>query len=276
MLDTGEVLMFLCSILLTGGHTLRNRIRKSSTKLAQLWFRCKWLNIYNIKVLTITKVIDAFRWDYYKDGNKLYKAMNPMVAYERGLTTWAEWVEINLDPSKTKVIFRTSSPRSTSLSNLITLNTWKQSLIMYTQKNCIFGRESGQKCYNQRHPLPSSSEPHVPQQSRVLKKVLMKMKYRVYLHDITTMSAYRRDGHPSVFKRAMGEEEKHHRFAGPLPDCSHWCLPGVPDIWNEMLSSIILTKAAWVMCLSYSYGVVTCMSYDLVSVWKGKSVVYYI
>ncbi|KAL0669003.1 hypothetical protein Bca4012_031707 [Brassica carinata] len=154
-------------------------------------------------------------WDYYKDGNKLYKAMNPMVAYERGLTTWAEWVEINLDPSKTKVIFRTSSPR-----------------------------ESGQKCYNQRHPLPSSSEPHVPQQSRVLKKVLMKMKYRVYLHDITTMSAYRRDGHPSVFKRAMGEEEKHHRFAGPLPDCSHWCLPGVPDIWNEMLSSIILTKAA--------------------------------
>ncbi|CAF2267529.1 unnamed protein product [Brassica napus] len=154
-------------------------------------------------------------WDYYKDGNKLYKAMNPMVAYERGLTTWAEWVEINLDPSKTKVIFRTSSPR-----------------------------ESGQKCYNQKHPLPSSSEPHVPQQSRVLKKVLMKMKYRVYLHDITTMSAYRRDGHPSVFKRAMGEEEKHHRFAGPLPDCSHWCLPGVPDIWNEMLSSIILTKAA--------------------------------
>lgn len=130
MLDTGEVLMFLCSILLTGGHTLRNGIRKSSTKLAQLWFRCKWLNIYNIKVLTITKVIDAFRWDYYKDGNKLYKAMNPMVAYERGLTTWAEWVEINLDPSKTKVIFRTSSPRSTSLSNLITLNTWKQSLIM--------------------------------------------------------------------------------------------------------------------------------------------------
>ena len=79
--------------------------------------------------------MDDFRWDYYKDGNKLYKAMNLMVAYERGLTTWAEWVEINLDPSKTKVIFRTSSPRSTtSLSYLITLNTRKQSLIMYTKK----------------------------------------------------------------------------------------------------------------------------------------------
>lgn len=73
----------------------------------------------------------------------------------------------------------------------------------------------------------------------------MSMRYRVYLHDITTMSAYRRDGHPSVFKRAMREEEKHHRIhiAGHSSDCSHWCLPGVPDIWNEMLSSIILTKA---------------------------------
>ncbi|CAD5325781.1 unnamed protein product [Arabidopsis thaliana] len=156
-------------------------------------------------------------WDYYMDGNKIFKAMDPMVAYERGLTTWAKWVEINLDPSKTKVIFRTVSPR-----------------------------ESGQMCYNQKHPLPSlssSTKPHVPQQSRVLNKVLRTMKYRVYLHDITTMSAYRRDGHPSVFKRAMHEEEKHHRIAGPSSDCSHWCLPGVPDIWNEMLSSIILTNA---------------------------------
>ncbi|KAL9294958.1 Protein trichome birefringence-like 36 [Arabidopsis thaliana] len=101
-------------------------------------------------------------------------------------------------------------------------------------------------CYNQKHPLPSlssSTKPHVPQQSRVLNKVLRTMKYRVYLYDITTMSAYRRDGHPSVFKRAMHEEEKHHRIAGPSSDCSHWCLPGVPDIWNEMLSSIILTNA---------------------------------
>lgn len=45
------------------------------------------------------------------DGNQLFKAMDPMVAYERGLTTWAKWVEVNLDPSKTKVIFGTISPR---------------------------------------------------------------------------------------------------------------------------------------------------------------------
>lgn len=34
-----------------------------------------------------------------------------MVAYEKGLTTWAKWVDLNLDPSKTRVIFRSMSPR---------------------------------------------------------------------------------------------------------------------------------------------------------------------
>lgn len=45
------------------------------------------------------------------EGNGLFKSMNPMVAYEKGLTTWARWVDLNLDPRKTKVIFRSMSPR---------------------------------------------------------------------------------------------------------------------------------------------------------------------
>ncbi|XP_010536307.1 PREDICTED: protein trichome birefringence-like 36 [Tarenaya hassleriana] len=154
-------------------------------------------------------------WDYYMDGNKVFKAMNPMAAYEKGLSTWAKWVEVNLDPRKTKVIFRSMSPRH--------------------------NRESGRRCYNQRQPLPYFSKPHVPGQLIVLKEVLRRMKFRVYLHDITTMSAYRRDGHPSVYKRAIGQEEKRHIAEAPS-DCSHWCLPGVPDIWNEMLSSILFSN----------------------------------
>ncbi|CAN1344073.1 Protein trichome birefringence-like 36 [Linum perenne] len=54
------------------------------------------------------------------------------------------------------------------------------------------------------------------------------MRFPVYIHDITSMSALRRDGHPSVYRRADVSS-----------DCSHWCLPGVPDIWNEMLSSML-------------------------------------
>ena len=40
-------------------------------------------------------------------------------------------------------------------------------------------------------------------------------------------------------KRAVHEEKKHQHIAGLLSDCSHWCLPGVPNIWNEMLSSVV-------------------------------------
>ncbi|CAI0420472.1 unnamed protein product [Linum tenue] len=53
------------------------------------------------------------------------------------------------------------------------------------------------------------------------------MRFPVYLQDITSMSALRRDGHPSVYRKDISS------------DCSHWCLPGVPDIWNEMLASLM-------------------------------------
>lgn len=44
-------------------------------------------------------------------GKSLFKDMNPMIAYQKGLSTWARWVDLNLDPSRTRVIFRSMSPR---------------------------------------------------------------------------------------------------------------------------------------------------------------------
>ncbi|PON37648.1 Trichome birefringence-like family [Parasponia andersonii] len=151
-------------------------------------------------------------WDYYMEGKSLYKSMNPMVAYQKGLTTWAKWVDLNLDPRETRVFFRSMSPRH--------------------------NRENGWKCYNQKQPLAAFSHPHVPQQLLVLQGVLKRMRFPVYLQDVTTLSAFRRDGHPSIYRRAMGQEEKQH-LKDFSSDCSHWCLPGVPDIWNEMLSALL-------------------------------------
>ncbi|XP_023539740.1 protein trichome birefringence-like 36 [Cucurbita pepo subsp. pepo] len=151
-------------------------------------------------------------WDYYMEGQNMYKYLNPMVAYEKGLTTWAKWVDLNLNPEKTRVIFRSMSPRH--------------------------NRDNGWKCYNQRQPLAYFSHQHVPGQLRVLQGVLRRMRFPVYLQDITEMSALRRDGHPSVYRNGLGQEGKQHQ-EGLSSDCSHWCLPGVPDIWNEMLSVLL-------------------------------------
>lgn len=97
-------------------------------------------------------------------------------------------------------------------------------------------RENNWKCYNEKQPLPFLSHQNVPEPMVVLQGVLKRMRFPVYLQDITTMTALRRDGHPSVYRKEISQDER----TGHSSDCSHWCLPGVPDIWNEMLSALLL------------------------------------
>ena len=178
------------------------------------------------------------------EANTVLRSMNPMVAYQKGLTTWAKWVDLNLDPHKTRVIFRSVSPRHnryhTTPSNSIyhTQNSGKQKVIIVWGGFCTC-RQNGWKCYNQKQPLEFfSHQLHVPEQMVVLKGVLKGMRFPVYLQDITMMSALRKDGHPSVYTRAMDQEQKQHP-RDFTSDCSHWCLPGVPDAWNEILSALL-------------------------------------
>jgi len=49
---------------------------------------------------------------------------------------------------------------------------------------------------------------------------------RVKLLDITALSALRDEGHVSKY----GVRARHG-----IQDCLHWCLPGIPDTWNEIL-----------------------------------------
>lgn len=42
----------------------------------------------------------------------------------------------------------------------------------------------------------------------------------------------RKDAHPSIYTG----------HGGHTNDCSHWCLPGVPDTWNMLLyASLVQT-----------------------------------
>jgi hypothetical protein len=51
-----------------------------------------------------------FRWDYVQEGQSILKDMDRMVAFQKGLTTWAKWVDSDVDTSKTTVIFQGISP----------------------------------------------------------------------------------------------------------------------------------------------------------------------
>ncbi|XP_024027315.1 protein trichome birefringence-like 38, partial [Morus notabilis] len=143
-------------------------------------------------------------WDYLREGNNLYKDMDRLTAFYKGLSTWARWVDLNVDPSKTKVFFQGISPTHYQGKE------WNQ------PKN---------NCNGQLEPLAGSTYPAgAPPEVGVVTRVLSTMKKPVYLLDITTLSQLRKDAHPSAYS---GDHSGN--------DCSHWCLPGLPDTWNQLL-----------------------------------------
>ena len=59
---------------------------------------------------------------------------------------------------------------------------------------------------------------------------------------VTGLSERRRDAHPSVHRRQWDPlTEAQRRDPGSYADCIHWCLPGVPDVWNQLLYAHIVS-----------------------------------
>lgn len=82
---------------------------------------------------------------------------------------------------------------------------------------------------------------------RILEHVLQSMRSPVVYMNISRLTDYRKDGHPSVYRREYKTVEEQNAAAERFQDCSHWCLPGVPDTWNELLyaSLLKLGKGSW-------------------------------
>ncbi|KAI8525670.1 hypothetical protein RHMOL_Rhmol13G0248100 [Rhododendron molle] len=148
-------------------------------------------------------------WDYVQDGSTISKDMNRLIAFYKGLTTWARWVDQNIDPAKTKVFFQGISPTH------------------YQGKDWKSGAKN---CKGEQLPLTGSTYPAgTPPAVATVNKVLSTIKKPVYLLDITTLSQLRKDAHPSAYS---GEHSG--------TDCSHWCLPGLPDTWNQLLYAALI------------------------------------
>ncbi|KAK9132040.1 hypothetical protein Scep_011568 [Stephania cephalantha] len=149
------------------------------------------------------------KWIYIQDGGKLYSDMNPLIAFYKGLTTWATWVNRNVDPAKTKVFFQGISPTH------------------YEGKDWNKGSND---CKGEKIPLLGPRYPAgLPPAAIVVNKVLSRIKKPVYLLDITTLSQMRVDAHPSLYS---GDHKG--------TDCSHWCVPGLPDTWNQLLYAALV------------------------------------
>lgn len=73
--------------------------------------------------------------------------------------------------------------------------------------------------------------------------ILEKLEQRGLLVEylnITQLSGYRKDAHPSIYRAINLSLEQLHKDHDINTDCVHWCLPGVPDVWNRILYAYIM------------------------------------
>jgi hypothetical protein len=107
--------------------------------------------------------------------------------------------------------------------------------VSYSPIHFDTGWNKGGKCSNNRSPR---QRPHVYRQrgysagdfnAALLRGLLKAPSNHRYL-DVTTPSEYRSEAHPNKLANPNGSE-----------DCVHWCLPGVPDTWNELLVRLLST-----------------------------------
>ncbi|EOA13490.1 hypothetical protein CARUB_v10026551mg [Capsella rubella] len=70
--------------------------------------------------------------------------------------------------------------------------------------------------------------------NQIIKNELQTTKIK--LLDLTHLSEFRADAHPAIW---LGKQDAVAIWG---QDCMHWCLPGVPDTWVDILSEVILTN----------------------------------
>ncbi|XP_050206942.1 protein trichome birefringence-like 2 [Mercurialis annua] len=163
--------------------------------------------------------------DYYQEGNYVHPRLKVLEAYKRALLTWAKWVDNNVDSNRTQVFFRG-----------------------YSVTHFRGGQwNSGGQCHKETEPIFNTTYfRKYPSKMRAFEHVLQEMKSPVMYLNISRLTDYRKDGHPSIYRMQYKTEEE--RIAAERSqDCSHWCLPGVPDTWNELLYASLLKagRGSW-------------------------------
>lgn len=112
--------------------------------------------------------------------------------------------------------------------------------------------DSGGSCNGETEPVLSGAIlNNYPLKMKIVEEVVKEMKVPVRLLNVTRLTNFRKDGHPSVYGKKVVAGQK---VSTRRQDCSHWCLPGVPDAWNELIYATLVfqkigskTKIQWLL-----------------------------
>ncbi|KAE9601622.1 putative PMR5 domain, PC-Esterase, trichome birefringence-like family [Lupinus albus] len=156
--------------------------------------------------------------NYYKEGNNVYPKFDAVEAYRRAIKTWGKWIDNNINPKKQLVYYRGYS------SAHFRGGDW----------------DSGGSCRGETEPVFNGSIlDSYPLKMKIVNEVIQGMRVPVKLLNVTRLTNFRKDGHPSVYGRNTSGGKK---VSTRKQDCSHWCLPGVPDAWNELIYATLVLQ----------------------------------
>ncbi|KAL3717004.1 hypothetical protein ACJRO7_008564 [Eucalyptus globulus] len=166
-------------------------------------------------------------WESFVGPDKNYEMMKMLRAYKIALNTWSDWIQVHVNSSKTQVFFNGMSATHERAED--------------------WGGIADHNCFEETEPITEGGY-RVRRSTRgmmhTLRKAVNKLQKRgldVHVLDITKLSEYRKDAHSSIYKEQT-KNLTQHQMANPVTyaDCFHWCLPGLPDVWNELLYAYIL------------------------------------
>lgn len=102
--------------------------------------------------------------------------------------------------------------------------------------------DSGGTCHGETQPIKKGRIIETyPPKMEIIEEVIQEMRFPVVLLNVTRLTNFRKDGHPSVYGKNVSGLKK---VSTKKEDCSHWCLPGVPDAWNELIYATLVARTS--------------------------------
>ncbi|KAJ1262408.1 hypothetical protein BS78_09G105600 [Paspalum vaginatum] len=213
-------------------HSISDRMIKptSIVKHAANWEGVDYL-IFNTYIWWMnTPQMKTLHGGSFSRKHVKYEEIERVVAYRKVLKTWSRWVEGHIDPNRTTVLFMSVSP-------------------VHMQSEG-WGSPDAIKCFSETQPAINYTKKlevgtdwdlfaTAQRVTRSMKKV------PVHFINITALSEIRKDAHTSVHTLRQGKLLTAEQKTNPrkFADCIHWCLPGVPDTWNEFVYGHIVSSA---------------------------------
>ncbi|XP_020688551.1 protein trichome birefringence-like 10 isoform X2 [Dendrobium catenatum] len=160
---------------------------------------------------------------FFQEGSEVKMDMSVETAYRRSVKSLYKWIQKEVNTSKTHVFFRTYSPAHFRNGDWKNGGTCHQEILPESNHDQV----SSNSWLPFLEPFTSLSSDNSSGASLKAFELL----------NITYMTALRKDGHQSLYHVSPARLK-----TASKEDCSHWCLPGVPDAWNEILYAMLLRR----------------------------------